>query len=307
MKRVFSFQIGAVGRASNRALGVAGLACLALWAFTGCRRPALTESPRADAPERVVSLAPNLTEMLAAIGEGRLLVGRSSACDYPPDLVRTIPVVGGFGKPSMEALARLHPTLIVDAALEDETLGRRLEELGIRRARIACRFLDDIPPAIRELGRLVKAEARADALAGSLGERLGALRRQAREAAASGRPPPRVFVEIWDDPIMTAGKQSFLSELIALAGGINLGDEADREYFRVSSEWVMTRNPEVILCLYQGPASAALPRVAARPGWGACAAVVSRRVYGGLDLNLVLRPGPRVAEGVEALRACLHE
>ena len=148
---------------------------------------------------------------------------------------------------------------------------------------------------------------------------------------------------------MTVGRNSFVSELVALAGGRNLGDEVtDKDYFPVSSEWVIARNPDIILCLYmaegggrrtaddggqttddrrptaenqqstfaeasadkseiRNPQSAIRNQIAARTGWAQIKAVREDRVYGGFDNNLILRPGPRVLEGIAALQTCIQK
>ncbi|MBI2440961.1 MAG: ABC transporter substrate-binding protein [Lentisphaerae bacterium] len=263
---------------------------------------------------RIISLAPNLTEIICAVGAGAALVGRTSACDYPPEIVKTVPVIGGFGAPNLEELLKSKPTLILDIALEDETTAKLIAQLGIRRARVPCAKLDDIPTAILTIGRLAQVEPAATSLA----ERIAAKVAERREALAAhkaaGQPVPTVFAEIWGDPLMTVGRNSFVAELIALAGGRNLGDEvADKDYFPVASEWVIARDPDIILCLYpiaggsaQNPEEAAVKRLAARTGFSQIKAVRAGRVYGAFDNNLILRPGPRVLEGIEALQECIQ-
>ncbi len=272
-------------------------AALAAAAAPGCR-PAPAPAP--GAVPRVVSLAPSLTEAVFAIGAGGLLVGRSSACDYPPEAAR-VPVAGDFGRPSFERILALRPTMVLEVDLEDETLARRLEEQGIRRVHVACDRVGDIAPAVRRLGALLGRAGRAEALAASIEGGLAA-----RRAAAAGRAGPSVYAEIWNDPLMTVGASSFISEMVALAGGRNVGDESPREYFRVASEWVVARDPEVVLCLYMAPAGgAAAAGVGRRPGWDAVRAVRNGRVFAGLDNDLLLRPGPRVLEGIGVLERCL--
>jgi len=279
---------------------------------------------------RVVSLAPSLTEIICAIGAETQLVGRTSACDYPPNKVNHIPVVGGFGAPSLDLLLKIQPTLVLDVDLQDAAVGKMIEQIGLKRERIACSTVDDIPRAIARIGRLLRAEASADPLADSIHSRMTNLRREKEKREASGRPVPSVFVEIWSDPLTTVGKRSFISDLVSLAGGRNLGNEVtNKDYFPVSSEWVIARDPDVILCLYMGKKGAganqkpegrdqekpdspngsgsAWSRVAARPGWAGIAAVKYQRVYGNLDNSTILRPGPRVLEGIEALRRCMEE
>jgi len=101
---------------------------------------------------------------------------------------------------------------------------------------------------------------------------------------------------------MIAGRDSFVSDLVGLAGGRNLGDELPREYATVSSEWVIEHNPDIILCMYHGANAPVRQTVMLRNGWQSIHAVKSGRVYDAFDLDTILRPGPRVLDGIEQLR-----
>ena len=287
---------------SMRRGGIASAAlALALAVGAGCDRPAPPPPDGMDRPARVISLAPSLTEIVCALGAADSLVGRTSACDYPPDVVARIPSVGGFGDPSIEMLVSLQPSVILDVDLSDATVGHKIKSVGLNRVRIKCTHLDDIPVAIREVGRYVQRDTAADAMSRNLAAEIQTLRKKASQA--TGRP--HVFVEIWNDPLTTAGKGSFLSELIWLAGGQNIGDDVAKDYFQVSSEWVVRRNPDVILCFYMSPAVPARQGVVRRAGWKDVSAVKTSRIYDGFDNNLILRPGPRVLEGIAAIHKCL--
>lgn len=281
--------------------------CLAVGAIallSGCRR---NTPPPAVAPSmpRIVSLAPSLTEMVCAVGGAHRLVGRTDVCNFPSNLLATVPVVAGFGRPYLEPLLEQKPTVVLDVDLEDQSMGATLARLGIRHQHVECRRLGDIPGAIRMIGRLADCPDAGNTLAGSIEERI-----RARQAAVASVPPerrPLVFVEIWGDPLMTAGRNSFVSELVALAGGRNLGDELAHDYGTVSTEWVLERNPEIVLCLYPGAGHQAVKIVASRLGWQTIRAVQHGRVYDGFDLDTILRPGPRVLDGVEQLRRVIAE
>jgi iron complex transport system substrate-binding protein len=277
--------------------------CLPLLAvLAGCSRARPPAPATGDRP-RLVSLAPSLTELVCAIGAADALVGRTSVCNYPADTLAHVPVVGGFGEPSMERLVAARPTVVVEVDLADETMGRRIDALGLRRERIPCSRLDDVPKAARRLGELTGRRAEAEALAAQIERGVAALRHEA--AAVTNRPG--VFVEIWHDPVMTVGGGSFLSELVWLAGGSNVAAEVSREYFQVSGEWVVARNPDAVLCLYMGGPDGARAGVGRRPGWSGVAAVARGAVYDGFENDAMLRPGPRVLEGIEAMRRRIRD
>ncbi len=317
--------------------------CLAALAFLlpACSRP------REAAPDlqgnRIVSLAPSLTEIVCAVGAATQLVGRTTACDYPPEIIPSVPVVGGFGAPALDLLLKLRPTLVLEVDLADAAIGKAIDETGLARRRIACSTVDEIPRAILQVGRLTGCDDQARSLAETIAARVAELRGTAQRRLASDRPGPAVFVEIWGDPLTTVGKKSFLSDLVSLAGGRNLGDEAaDKDYFTVSAEWVIARNPDVIICLYMSkpgktegkrseirdqrsainhqpsspshppstihhpPSSSDWARIASRTGWAGVAAVKHHRVYGSLNDSPIMRPGPRILEGIEELRRCIE-
>ena len=276
------------------------LACICLVALlTSCRlEPAAAP---AAGEIRLVSLAPSLTEIIAAIGADDKLIGRSSACNHPPDIVDTIPIVGGFGVTSVEALLAAAPTLVVSTDLEDKSLVEQLAVHGIELRTIRCERLTEIPAAIRELGRLTGRAEAADALADRIAS--GIAQRRADPATTAVRPS--VYLEIWHDPPMTAGRDSYLNDLIELAGGRNIADDVDKAYFRPSSEWVVQRDPAVIVSMSMS-GKASTDRLAARPGWRAIDAARHGRVHHGLNADIVLRPGPRVLEAIDLIAACLQ-
>ena len=245
----------------------------------------------------IVSLAPSITEMIYAIGAGDQLIGRTSACDWPAE-VGKIQVVGAFGKPSLEVLTGISPDLVLDTDLADENIGAKITELGIRRERLAVRVPDDIPPALRKLGELTGNSEKADSLAHSIEKDLEKLRSQ----IDTNTSPLKVYLEIWDDPLWTGGKNSYVSALIAYAGGKNIGDAVEKEYFEVSPEWVITQNPDIIACMYMSREGDVAAKVASRPGWEHIQAVKRQKIYDNLDNSIFLRPGPRILEGIEQLR-----
>ena len=136
--------------------------CLML---SGCSGKSNQTTPKSSSAIRVVSLAPSITEIVYAIAGPEILVGRTSACDYPPEGIKDIPIIGGFGTPSLEALLKMEPTIILATDLADHTIVKQMEALGLHYKRINCRKLDDIPFAIELIGRYTGYEPQAGSLA----------------------------------------------------------------------------------------------------------------------------------------------
>ncbi len=283
----------------KQAVKIAAAIALSL-AFAGCGNK---ETAGRDTNEiRVVSLAPSITEIVCAVGGENMLAGRTSACDYPRSITEEVPVVGGFGKPSVEALLSVEPTLVLDADLADESIARKIEQMGFRRERVSCNSIADIPEAIRRVGRLIGRTDTAEELASTLEADL----EQLHEDAASVTNRPRVYVEIWDDPLWTTGSKSHLSRMIYLAGGTNIGETVNKDHFQASHEWVVSKDPEVILCMYMSRDESAKEKVMNRPGWQVVDAIAKKNIYDGFDNNLILRPGPRIIQGIKELRDCIN-
>ncbi len=268
---------------------------------SGCTQQQIKNTKKATAKSRIVSLAPSLTEMIFAIGAGDQLVGRTSACDWPAAAVR-VPVIGAFGRPSLELLASIHPDLVIDVDLADEEMGKKILALGIQRETVSCKSPDDIPAVLKKLGKLTGHTREADSLAFSISNGLATFKQKAQNL----KKKKTVYLEIWNDPFWTGGKGSYTSALIAYAGGLNIGDVVQKDYFEISQEWVIKKNPDVIACMYMAKESTAADNVINRPGWGSIKAVKNHQVYDRFDNSLFLRPGPRVLQGIAQLYRTIY-
>jgi cobalamin transport system substrate-binding protein len=282
--------------ASGRARG-ARLALLLLGAVTGlavCRgdRGAPTSATPRPTPSRVVALAPNLTEIVFALGAGDTLVGVSEYSDFPP-AARAIPRIGGM-EVSAERVLSLRPDLVL-ATREGNTRGpvAALQAAGIPVLVVPSGSLDEVLAGIRLVaGRLGRAEA---------GERLVqelSLRRLAvRELAARG-PKPRAILLIWPDPPQAAGGGTFLDDVLVEAGGVNVLEER-RGWPLVSPEF-LAATPVDVLVIPDSEANRGAYERAFREGALSRGAATRARVVR-VDESALTRPGPRVFDALEAL------
>ncbi|OQW94426.1 MAG: hypothetical protein BWK77_09300 [Verrucomicrobia bacterium A1] len=247
---------------------------------------------------RVVSLSPNLTELVYALGLGDRLVGRSSACDFPAE-AKTVPVVGDFGRPNWEALQALNPDLVIATSVEKPALLKRLESVGIRHLLLPCEGWGQLLDAARTVSQAVGAPDAGERWVRDMDARRDALEARTKAWLAS-RSRIRVYTEVWGDPITTVGGNSFLGDIVTLAGGENIATRFKMPYVHVSSEWVIGENPEVILRAYMLPGVSTLADVGKRPGWGAIRAVQTGAICTNIPPDWLLRPGPRLLDGAEA-------
>jgi iron complex transport system substrate-binding protein len=249
---------------------------------------------------RVVSLIPSATEVLVAVGAGDRLVGRTDF-DHGP-AVDALPSVGGGMNPSIEAIVALRPDLVLGWETRgDQSTRRRLEELGVPVFAVEADDTSDVFRTVGSLGRLTGRVRAADSLAAGL-------RRELAEVAASvaGRPQPTVFFLVWNDPPMTAGPQTFISQVLGVAGGRNVFADVAGEWPNVALEEIVRRQPDVLV-LPQGEKGGAhdVDQLRRAPGWRELRAMREGRVVT-IDAEMMNRPGPRLGEAARALRDALH-
>lgn len=267
---------------------------LSIFAIIACVfRLAAGEAANASETLRVVSLSPNLTEMVASLGAETMLVGRSSACDRP-ESVKSLPVVGTLGAPSLEALVAVRPALVVAESLRQEIPA----SFGIRVELFPAANFDDYFRNLERLGALLGRKEKAEKAVARARRKLEAWREA--DAGLPDRRRPKVLVVIGDSPVITAGKRSFLSSMIEFAGGRNVAAGEERGYFSCSPEQIALWNPDVILA--PGLPEKKLRELEQSPAWSGLSAVKRGNVITDFDPDLLYRLGPRSLDGVEALR-----
>jgi len=252
---------------------------------------------------RIISLAPNVTEMLFALGLGDSVVGVTEGADYPPEAAK-IERVGGFASPSIERMLALSPTLVIGEEGAPSAVVTTLHKADSRSLELRIRNFGELFDAFGKIGE-------ATGTAGRAAEVVAAMRAELAEAARlyGSVPPaarPRVFVEVWRDPITTAGGPSFIDEAIALAGGVNVAHDVKQAHPTINPEQVVEWNPDVIVLCYMTSKGGAAAEIARRIGWADIAAVKSGRVINDIDPDHLLRPGPRLIKGVRALAERLY-
>jgi iron complex transport system substrate-binding protein len=243
-------------------------------------------------PQRIVSLAPSVTEILFALGAGDRVVGVTSYCDYPPE-AREKQAVGDTLKPGIETIIAIKADLvIISTASQVEASFRRLEELGIAVYVTNPRSIFGVIESIEKLGDLIDAPERARQLTGDLRRRIVGVETRVSEAAR-----PSVLVILGTEPLITVGAQSFINDLVNRAGARSISAAEEADYPQYSIETVIAKQPEVILL--QAGGNDLTPRLRQTP------AARANRVYH-IDDDLLLRPGPRIVQGLEQLAAKVH-
>lgn len=247
--------------------------------------------------QRVISLAPHVTELIYAAGGGSRLVGAVSYSDYPPE-AKQIPRVGDNKALDLERIAALKPDLIVvwrhgNAQAELE----RLRELHIPMFFSEPHKLDDVALTLTKLGTLLGTSDTADAAASNYRHEIAKLR-----ARYANRPPVSVFYQVWDQPLMTLNGTHMVSDVIALCGGRNVFARLQPLVPTVSTEAVLAANPEAIVTASAGATKpdTPLPQLDRWRAWPSLKAVARNNLFA-IDGDLIDRPTPRLAQGAAQL------
>jgi iron complex transport system substrate-binding protein len=251
-------------------------------------------------PRRIVSVAPNVTEILFALGLGDRLVGVSAYCQYPPEALK-IEKIGGYINPSLEKIVSLRPDLVVGIAEGDlRTFVDKLAGLKIPVYIANPRDALEVLTSIRKIGEVTFAQEPARRIVHSMEEKIRRIRDKVQ-----GRPQPRVLHILDFNPLISAGKGTFVDDLIHLGGGRNVAETATGKYPRFSMEEVLVQDPEVILLASMKSQDPLVKQRGWWDRWKTITAVKQGRIYV-LDSDLIHRPSPRMVEGLEQVARAIH-
>jgi len=258
-------------------------------------------------PERIVSLAPSNTEILFAVGAGDKVVGVTNFCNYPYDFAAWVEAgnmtsIGSFKNPSVEPIVVLDPDLVL-ASKQSVDAVASLRNLGVNVLVLDAKNISGVLRDILLIGRAADRYSEAVALESDLRQKIDAIANQAADATST----PKVYHEVY--PSMSAGPETFIDELITLAGGENIFHDASTRYPTVSSEAVIEKNPDIMVFpdKYMGREqfSETMEDVKNRPGWELISAVQTDAIYE-INSDIISRAGPRLADALETLAKMIH-
>jgi iron complex transport system substrate-binding protein len=250
-------------------------------------------------PSRIISLSPGITETLFLLGLGDRVVGVTDSCEYPPE-AKLKPSVGSTLNPSIEKILTLKPDLVLGSpqANRRETADQ-LARVGIPLYGVTAQTVDGTLASIADLGRAVGREAEAKEVVRQLQSRIDAVARQ-----IAGRKAPRVLFVVWYRPLMTAGPQTFLSDVIRRAGGEPMGAGLSGEWPKLSVEEALRLQPDVILFPQTQAFAPNQSEFRTLAGWKDMRAVKEGRVY--FVSDTIVRVSPRLVDALEDVARHLH-
>jgi iron complex transport system substrate-binding protein len=259
----------------------------------------------ADTPKRIISLAPNITEILFALGAEDRVVGVSSFCDYP-EAAKLKTKVGGLSNPSIEAVVSLKPDIVfLTHDGNPQAFEERLRSMKIRTVVIQARKISDLPAAIRQVGAAVGSIDKAESLAVDIEKRINVFVERQRISILPLKTPrkQKVLFIIWPDPLIVAGPGTTANEALTLLGLDNIAANTSTAYPKYSIEEILRQAPDLIF-IGKGNgmdkvADGLLRRLKTVP------AVRNGRVFYVSDY--LYRLGPRTMNGVDELAAHLKK
>jgi iron complex transport system substrate-binding protein len=253
---------------------------------------------------RIISMAPNVTEMLFAIGLDNEIVGVTEFCNYP-ESAKSKTKIGGYYNPNIEVILSLKPDLIV--ATPDGYSKERVDKLdqsGIPVFIVNPLKIDDAMESMLVLGKITDKEAYSKQVVDGLKARIKAVQDKVAQVPTQKRP--KVFYEIGQNPLVTVGSNNFVDDLITTAGGINIAGDAPNSWPIYSVEAIITKNPDIILT---APSTMTASDKMIADQWSkyrTISAVMNKRIYA-INPDILLRSGPRVADGLERLYTIFYQ
>jgi iron complex transport system substrate-binding protein len=255
-------------------------------------------------PARIISLAPNLTEILFALGLDEKIIAVSSDSDYPPDAANKNKV-GTFWLPDTEAIIACKPDLVIIdlSAAQQKSVAESLKRLGYRVLALKMEKIEELSAAIQKIGTATGCKQRADQLVENISGQLSYLK-----SKYSSTNKPKVLWVIQTEPLRVAGRDTFINELIELLGGENAIGPTIQHYPQIGTEELLACNVEVIIQSAMGKTDIGRQQQQAEVFWSKWAslpAVKNNKIYV-VNSDIVLRLGPRLPQGAETVGRCLY-
>lgn len=250
-------------------------------------------------PERIISMAPSITEMLYSFGLGDRIVGVSTYANYPKKATEK-EKIGNVTDPNVEKIVSLKPDLVLAAAVNKMEYIDKLKSLGIPVAGFAPSSISETISVMNKVGRLTGEQFIAKKLTEKMVEQVAEIEELVAEKLKDNKRPG-VFYEIWHDPLMTAGKGTFIDNLIKIAGGRNIGGLAKGSWPQYSLEKLLLENPEVYISSHHSDAHTfTVEGLKERPNYSTLKSVQNDRIHF-IKQDVMTRPSPRIIIGLKEL------
>lgn len=249
-----------------------------------------------ETPFRIISTAPNITEILFSLGAGNRVVGVTRSCNYPRE-AQSIPKISN-NQMDIEKVIQLKPDLIIEeSTLRIESLSR-IKNIGLRVLTVKCDNIRNFKKSLMIISSAIKKDDTAKSLISEFDRRLNHIEESINKYASDKNV--KVFLEIWNKPIITVGGGLFIDDLIRLSGGENIFKDTKNAYPKVNIESIIKKNPEVIILT-----TSEKKEIIQSQAWKSISAVKSGKVYK-INPDILARPTLRMIEALETITLWLH-
>ena len=239
----------------------------------------------------LIILSPEIAEIVCTLDGEKNILAVINECDYP-EILKSKEKVGSFSSPNIEKIVALQPDMIFISGLEQEVIKNKLNKLGMKVYQFYPNNINDLIKIFEDIGKLLNKENSSLKIINTFQSELNSI--------IIPENKPKIYVEIYNNPLMTVSTNSFIGDIIEKSGGKNIFQNLPRDYCRVSAESIVEKNPDIIIITYSGIVKSEIKN---RLGWGNVNAIINDRIYTpeDIDPDLLIRAGPRCIDGIKIL------
>jgi len=257
-----------------------------------------------EKPEKIISISPNMTEVLFAIGAGENVIGVTTFANYPQEATK-VDKIGTITEPNIEKIISMEPDLVIASSVNKKETVERLRELGINVAGFEAVSVNKAIENIKRIATVTGYQEKGDKITAEMYIKIAEIRNLVDEKLKINERP-KVFYEIWNDPLFTAGANNFIDDLIHMAGGFNIGRLAEGSWPQYNLEKLLIENPDVYVSTpHSADMEISKEQIKNRERFQPISAIQNDRVYI-LDQDIINRPSPRLVQGLALLTKAIY-
>lgn len=257
------------------------------------------EIEMSEKPEKIISISPNMTEVLFAIGAGENVIGVTTFANYPEEATK-VDKIGTITEPNIEKIVSMEPDLVIASSVNKQETVERLRELGIDVAGFEAVSVNKAIENIKKISTLTGYQENGDKIAAEMYIKIAEIRNLVDEKLENNERL-KVFYEIWNDPLYTAGGNNFIDDLIHMAGGFNIGRLADGPWPQYNLEKLLVEDPDVYISTpHSADMEVSKEQIKNRERFQPISAIQNDRVYM-IHQDILNRPSPRLVQGLGLL------
>jgi len=249
-----------------------------------------------EKPTKIISLSPNMTEVLFAVGAGENVVGVTNFADYPQEATE-VDIIGSITEPNIEKIITMEPDVVIASSVNKMETIERLRELNVKVAGFSANSVDMAIENIKTVSKLTGNQEKGEEIVTEMYIKIGEMTNLVEDHLENNKKR-KVFYEIWNDPLYTAGKNNFIDDLVNMAGGINIGRLAEGQWPQYNLEKLLIEDPEVYISTpHSADREVSKEKIKNRAQYQSISAIKNDRVYV-IDQDILNRASPRLVKGL---------